>query len=414
MFRSFFIFLFVLAITAVTAASESVCDMYLAPSTMSGAGRGIIAGKSADAEEQIDSAVSLTIPSAYISDWQLQNYVYASEEEGHSMVLFGVGMLFNHFYPPTVHHYWDTHEIAKSSDNKFVPSTTYSPVGHNTTIPIIRGQEIFTSYGDDSWFTDRGIFLAKKVSETLETSPNEETNKENDPVDASPLIALVTEKDLVENGHCITDVYVAKSDRALGGFGLYATRDFMKGEIVSISPVLTLPAADIEALESKSVFQNYCIAPHNSSVALFPIGYSALANHDKDPNMVMEWYTWPGDTPEKVKDIFDLPVNDLFAKSFAQLDIAYRATRDIEANTELTIFYGHDWINEWAEHLADQVAFYELDDSEQEQLENEDARPIFRHFVEPPSSFSWPALWMQPLPVDEVAASIDTSAEDEL
>ena len=392
MFRVLALFAWVAILLSAAAAAadeqdQHECAMYMAPSTIPGAGRGIVAGKDFDEEEVIDSAVSMTIPAHYIGSWQLQNYVYASEEDGHSMVLFGVGMLFNHLLPATVHHYWDTHEVVQTKDNKFQPSTVYSPVAHNTTTTLKRGQEIFTSYGDDAWFTDRGI--------SLDLNKTKEDGKEDATAVATPPVLLVSEEDLAKNGHCITDIYVAKSEKTLGGFGVYASRNFSKGEIVSISPVLTLPREELEFIQYESVIQNYCIAASNSSVALFPIGYSALVNHDKNPNLVMEWYSWPNDPPGKLQGLLELPVDDLLKKEFAQLDIAFRATRDIEIHSELTMHYGAAWVEDWAEHLANQVAFDSLDAKEKELLESEDARPWFRAFIEPPATMTWPEGWRQ-------------------
>jgi hypothetical protein len=372
------------AVNETPSVKAPECLMWMAPSTLEGAGRGVVAGKDMAAEDLIDSAVSLTVPASYIGDWQLQNYIYASEEDGQSMALFGVGMLFNHREPPNVHHYWDSWEMAHSSDNKYVPSTTYSPVAHNTTEPLVRGQEIFTSYGDSSWFTDRGIFIDGVIN------GSDTANFTTTPPES---VRLVSDEVLIKYGHCITDVYIAKSDKTLGGYGVFATRNFTKGEIVSISPVLTLPKAELENLHFESVLQNYCIAPQNSTVAIFPIGYSAIANHDHFPNMAMEWYAWPNDPPNKLADTLAMPTEELLNKNFAQLDIAYRALVDIEANTELTVFYGINWLHEWAEFLAQQVAFDHLESSEQKQLETDEARPLFRHFIEPPESFPWPELW---------------------
>jgi len=377
----------ILVFAAVAEASvrKKECAMWVAPSTVPGAGRGIIAGRAYAAEEVIDVAVSMTVPAHHISHWQLQNYVYASEEAGQSMVLFGVGMLFNHLIPASVHHYWDTLTVANTSDNKFEPSTTYSEVAHNTTVGLVFGQEIFTSYGDDEWFSDRGI--------SLDNSTDSAQQPETASSTTTPV--LLSEEDLAKHGHCITDVYVDKSDKGLGGWGLYAGRDFAKGELVSISPVLTLPKEEVEAIQEESVFMNYCIAPSNSSVALFPVGYSALVNHDKNPNMVMEWYSWPNDPPGKLESLFTIPVEDLLAKEFAQLDIAFRATRDIEANSELTIHYGLPWLEEWAEYLSYRASYHLLDEKEQQLLEKDDARPLFRAFIGPPDSLLWPQGWVQ-------------------
>jgi hypothetical protein len=102
---------------------------------------------------------------------------------------------------------------------------------------------------------------------------------------------------------------------------------------------------------SKNVIQNYCIASNKVDIALFPFGLGAIANHAKsdNSNMVLEWYWW--NEEEKVNKMKS-STTDLSKAPFAQLDIAYRATRDIFEGEELTYDYGEDWAEAWANHLA--------------------------------------------------------------
>jgi hypothetical protein len=153
---------------------------------------------------------------------------------------------------------------------------------------------------------------------------------------------------------------VAKSTLPFAGRGLFASRNFMKGEIVSISPVLLLPKDEVAELggHSDSVLQNYCIASPDSSVVLLPLGLGALANHAMagTANMELEVFWWeffhPNDDIDKMRKLKSTLV-ELSQEKFAQLDIAYRATRNIHEGEEVTYDYGEGWINSWATHLAE-------------------------------------------------------------
>jgi hypothetical protein len=104
--------------------------------------------------------------------------------------------------------------------------------------------------------------------------------------------------------------------------------------------------------------QNYCIASPDSSVVLLPLGLGALANHAMagTANMELEIFWWkslhPNDDLDKMRKLNSTLV-ELSQEKFAQLDIAYRATRDIHEGEEVTYDYGEGWINSWATHLAE-------------------------------------------------------------
>jgi hypothetical protein len=152
---------------------------------------------------------------------------------------------------------------------------------------------------------------------------------------------------------------VAKSTLPFAGRGLFASRNFVKGEMVSISPVLLLPKDEVAELASysDSVLQNYCIASSDSNIVLLPLGLGALANHAMagTANVKLEIFWWeslhPNDDIDKMRKLNSTLV-ELSQEKFAQLDIAYRATRDIHEGEEVTYDYGEDWINSWATHLA--------------------------------------------------------------
>ena len=117
---------------------------------------------------------------------------------------------------------------------------------------------------------------------------------------------------------------------------------------------MVIPKAGLEELgkTSHSVLQNYCMAsPRVSSIALFPFGLSALANHagGDRANMDMDWHWW---SDEEKQSKMVSTAQALSDAAFAQLDIAFRATKDIPEGTELMYDYGDQWAESWMNHLA--------------------------------------------------------------
>jgi hypothetical protein len=155
-------------------------------------------------------------------------------------------------------------------------------------------------------------------------------------------------------------IKVKESTLPFAGRGLFASRHFVKGEIVSISPLLFLPKDEVAEVGtySDSVLQNHCIASPDSGIVLFPLGLESLANHamTDTANMELEIFCWKSTHPTNDVDkmhIINSTFTELSQENFAQLDIAYRATTDIHEGEEMTYNYGKGWINSWASHLVE-------------------------------------------------------------
>ena len=314
---------------------DNECSLFLAPSKTF-PGRGIVSSIDIDGDTAIDfSAITLPVPLSKISTWQLNNYVYASEDEDYAMCIFGMAMIFNHMNNDTytAHHYWDESDnITKIADVLNDPSSTYNTVTYSIrkNFTVQAGHEVFATYGDENWFIDRGI-------EQIDIDINE--------------LEVYSKDELEKVGHCMTHVMIYDSDIPLSGRGLFAMRDFKKGEIVDITPVLLLPKHDVQQTANETVLMNYCITAPGLDIVLLPIGFSAAINHNTEylSNLVLEWYQWSSDTDRKTKDD---PLDELLKSEFSPLDIAFRAKRDILYGEELTINYGVEWIEEWASYLA--------------------------------------------------------------
>lgn len=372
---------------------KTECELWLGPSTLPGVpGRGVISGTQLLNETALEPLVTLSVPYDAVRYWSLANYVFAHEEEEQSLVVFGIGMLVNHLSDPIMYHYWSEEEPAHSAESYWTPSTMSSSVVYETLRDVKKGEELFISYGGDEWFTDREIPLSK------------ETDRDNS--NSAPAV-LVGDEYLHEHAHCLTDVFVSESDKPMTFYGLFARRAFKKGEIVTVSPLLPLPAEEVEHLFDESVLMNYCISSPGSKVAMLPIGYAALMNHDQHPNVKMDWFSWPSHRPpwaaendttyefdEEVglgrdnlrKCLEADPAELIFESNFSSMDLQFVATRDIAPEEEITLDYGVNWINKWADYMSASLSYHAQEEA------SEQDHSIFRAFIEPPEGL-FPHRW---------------------
>ena len=136
------------------------------------------------------------------------------------------------------------------------------------------------------------------------------------------------------------------------GKGLFAKKDFRKGDLVVVSPVLLLPKDHIESIsDSSTVLMNYCIASHASSTVMFPFAWGAVANHAPPhrANLEVELFWW---NKEEEAEKTSATLFELSSRLSAQLDLGYRATRDIARGEEMYFDYGEEWQVEWSVFLA--------------------------------------------------------------
>ena len=168
-----------------------------------------------------------------------------------------------------------------------------------------QGSELFTNYGK-RWFKDRRI------------------QRSHPPRNASVTHSL---EELERNGQCLTNLHVAESPLPFAGKGVFASKAFMAGEVVTISPVLVLPRHALELEAEYSVLINYCITSPDimsiytprrndssadvdaaaaasegegergeprdvlSDVALLPLSLAGMMNHGagNSANVAMDW-----------------------------------------------------------------------------------------------------------------------------
>lgn len=99
------------------------------------------------------------------------------------------------------------------------------------------------------------------------------------------------------------------SNTKLKGRGVFAQKRFLKGEIVEMSPVVVIPAEQVEFLD-KTILGNYYYDWEDKAAAI-AFGLVSLFNHSYHPNTY-------------------------YVKKFAEREVEYIAYRDIEVGEEIT------------------------------------------------------------------------------
>ncbi|MGI5992615.1 MAG: SET domain-containing protein [Methanosarcina sp.] len=98
------------------------------------------------------------------------------------------------------------------------------------------------------------------------------------------------------------------------GRGVFAQRNFKKGEVIESCPVIVLPAKEIDTLELTQLYNYYFAWGPDSKDAAIALGYGSLYNHSYMPNA-------------------------RYYKDFDNSLLKYVCIRDIQEDEEITINY---------------------------------------------------------------------------
>lgn len=205
---------------------------------------------------------------------------------------------------------------------------------------------------------------------------------------------------------------------------MFASRSFEPGEIVTISPVLLLPVANIDdgSGYDSSVLMNYVMSIKQASIALLPFGMSGIANHAPSlnettmgsfkANMKPEWFYWDesmssspssqnsseSSSSSSSKETTRPTAKSLLELSqqpFTQLDLAFRALRFISEGEELLYSYGPQWQSTWNKHIVDLRDYHRKHRMKKIKVKNEYGEmvegdyqhpPLFRTFIGDPEN----------------------------
>ena len=369
---------------ALSRQENDDCLMYLAPSRIPNGGRGIIAGVVIGNEEVVDVAPSIPVLNSLLGDSQLHHYVFDSWEQGISMVVLGPTMIFNHGDQRNVQIKFNNIETSwKYHLHTELSSTLHVDMNHETTRPLLPGEEMLTSYGGAPWFKIRNISFDRTIKPELYEL-----------------------EELKKVGHCITDIYVALSSLPLASRGLFGRVKFRAGDLVSISPVLALSKSHWLKWKRNAIVMNYCFSSPNSDLLLLPIGIAAMANHGGKAraNLRVDWYIWDNAQEEHYNNM-NKSVGELQAMKQSPFSLGYYALRDIEENEELYLDYGEDWERDWGLYLEDLQHWRVA-----QRPYKHHGPPAFRHFINAPD-YLYSSKWSDGTNGDSQACVVEGTGE---
>ena len=108
-------------------SNNGECEIYLAPSLTVALGRALIAGNDFASGQKIALSVSLAVRHDDIVTTQLTNYVYGTHEDGISLSVIGLDMIFNHREKESIERTWESPKMRYYAEQKLA-HTTYNNV----------------------------------------------------------------------------------------------------------------------------------------------------------------------------------------------------------------------------------------------------------------------------------------------
>ena len=303
--------------------------------------------------------------------------------------------MMNQFFPTNTR----GHLASYPTNDMLFPKahSEYPPTVLMADAAIAVGDELFTSYGGNDWFSDRNITVTTPIAGEKRNRPLEELSRV---------------------GHCLTNIEIRRSGFVNAGNGIFAKKDFNKGDVVTISPALVIPKSILVKAKARSVVVNYAITTDESDVAVLPFGRGILANNGNKEgfNMILKWYDWERrDIIDNAETVFG-NWTILAAAPSASVFVAQQATRDIKAGEELTIFYGSSWEKAWMKYVDKRNRAHLKGMSTPQELQ----KISFRHPIGAPDGM-FPEHWLRTstnsnsfVPEEELISHFSRSEKSEL
>jgi SET domain len=447
---------------------SDVCRIYVAPSTIPGAGIGIFAGVSFNRGDLVtpgDGVVPIYNPvfnngnQEHINTLLWDEYVWSAStftameipDQGMEGASFGIGALPNCFFAllnveDSEDHKRDNANLeAINSPGVGAFSPWYDRKSYATK-DIQAGSELYVDYGygyfnsrtetigyipflDD--FDTADNLLHKFQNLTNNSIMNDEMSDSlfhlsRSILDMSPnrvLLALPEERSEIANilqnggsiqkdylrsiqsidylkthGACMDHLYVATSFLPHAGRGVFTSRSFTKGSVVTTVPLIHIPERKVMTIYGEAKYDsgynleepmrnisnpiheqllvNYCFGHKQSTLLLCPYGIvSSLINHastashgisnvDRQQhtpaaNVQIQWSHKMSKSPSW----WNVTIAQWAYTYQAGLAFEYIALRDIEADEEITIDYGTEWQIAWEKHVANWRAVPRLVDA---------------------------------------------------
>lgn len=170
-----------------------------------------------------------------------------------------------------------------------------------------------------------------------------------------------------DNGLCVDYLKPRLSNIPQAGKGAFATRSFIKGDIIAPAPLIHIinktvfEMYDLDDMKSndgsdgnkigKQLLVNYCYTHRLSTVLLCPYGSAVnFINHDSvSPNVEIRWSNFTGTQNNWLKN----SVEDLQKHSKTGLMFEFVALRNISSDEEVVLDYGREWEKAWDKHMRE-------------------------------------------------------------
>ncbi|KAI2512513.1 hypothetical protein MHU86_1966 [Fragilaria crotonensis] len=385
---------------ATISSRHEQCSIYIAPSTIPGAGQGVFTSK------PIANGTVIGIPDFIIpiidlefnhpslilinsndSCWMLHDYVWNGDtmmgmhrEGGNTGALApGFDAAVNS-YIETAGNATTTTTTTTSSSSRFNPIGITIPISQKNDTPA--GAELFKDYGQE-WFASREA-LAKHQGDGDDVVKNDDSPSldevvRNNNVDQKINLEVQHRDNIrdklpdMPDSRCLESIVPRPSTIEGAGRGGFATWSFQKGQVITGSPLIHIP--DRKKLElynlddddtnetsmldhvapklyGHQLLMKYCWGHPKTNLLLCPYGAGInLLNHSRErANVMIQWA--PHGHLAQNDAWFYICVTDMNSCK-ANLAWDYVAVRDIAQGEELFIDYGDAWrVNAWEAHVA--------------------------------------------------------------
>lgn len=433
--------------------NENECDIYMALSSVPNSGRGIFAARDFKENEVLSISPSVPVPLTFLFT-QLNWYVFASSAS-YSSFIFGPACIYNTM--PT--NYYNVDQIQEAISSYYSPFDNKEEINQNQVDdkhfypysisnfkyfvakkPVKKGQELFVNYGDN-WLVNHGITPDPTLYEKLFPLKGwEDEIKEIEKLINNLSENIIEEKEIKNKllnsykppsninlpGICMSNIMVDKSTLPLAGNGLYALKDFKKGELITISPVLLINLKLAKKLFFNSILMNYVISdPKKSDYGLFFIHITSMLNHSKNPNVSYKWFDWEeyerknlnytiknqniqlknnnitsknnfyNIKNKNLNDILSSNPTTLLNSPISNFDIGFYAEKNIKKGEELFINYGNEWeklFNHYVENNLDCIQDILKDPYGRTTINHSNCYRNFIQPIEPPNDL-FPLHW---------------------
>ena len=364
---------FALLLPLRSAVGSSNCSLFLAPSLIQGAGKGVFSGTTLHQLDDVGASVGVVVDSYIIEDLRLADYVFTTDSDYYGVVHFGAAMSFNHMKSSVSNIQIKRSSISSKGERVGIrPYSTHEDGAFSVVSKeVLPGQELTFTYGSDEYFDER------------------KANYHNQDTNPSKLEYTIAE--LEAKGQCLSNIYVDQSRITAAGRGVFSSQSFEKGDVVSVSPVLVVPKHVLERAGRSSVLINYCISGEGTDVALLPMGLAGLINHGgpRRANVEIDWYDWENRDASKLLETMDIE-RDLVGAPSAPLYFRYKALRPIGRGEELLLSYGREWEKAWLRYTEVMAAWLEVYGEKGADLTT---APQFRHPIGPPRDLFPPSFF---------------------